>query len=117
MTVQESLLADPWSFKEFVELVPQRAAYVQRQALLYLVFPETFEDMVSRDQKSLIVESFADSVAGDLPDDTDRALADIREQLATEYGPEFAFYDRPVVGLWRPETTTKPKETTVGFDP
>ena len=49
---RSELLADPWAFKDWVESVPQKAAYTQRQALLHLVFPEEFEDMVSRSTKA-----------------------------------------------------------------
>lgn len=100
---QSASLADPWAFKEFVEAVPQTAAYTQRQALLHLVFPEVFEDMVSREHKALIIGAFAADIAEPLPADPDRALAVIRHQLAAEHGATFSFYDPGLVERWRPE--------------
>jgi 5-methylcytosine-specific restriction protein B len=106
---RERLLTDPWACKEFVESIPQKAAYVQRQGLLHLLFPETFEDIVSRDQKSLIVKAFADQVPVTLPDDVDRALALIREQLAETYGDDFVFYDSPLTERWLPSPKAQPR--------
>lgn len=98
----DRLLKDPWKFKAFAEGVPQTAAYTQRQALLHLVFPATFEAMVSRDHKALIIRAFAPDIAGTLPVDPDRALAQVRAFLEPEYGDEFTFYDSPLVERWRP---------------
>jgi hypothetical protein len=67
------LLDDPWAFKEFAFTVPIKSAYTQREALLHLVHPETFERIVSRDHKRKIVERLRDP-AEDEPD-VDRALA------------------------------------------
>lgn len=106
---RSEFLADPWAFKSFVEAVPQTAAYTQRQALLHLVFPGTFEDMVSRDHKALIIEAFAPEVATPLPDDPDRALAAIRDHLSADHGPTFSFYDPGLVERWRPKQKTVEK--------
>ena len=99
---REQLLREPWEFKDFIEVIPQKAAYTQRQALIHLVFPETFEDMVSRDHKALIVQAFKPEVPAPLPQDPDRALAIIRKQLTPEFGEDFAFYASPLVERWRP---------------
>ena len=101
---RDRLLQDPWAFKDFAESVPQQAAYTQRQGLLHLVFPDTFEDMVSRDQKSLIIRAFAPDIPEPLPEDPDRALAVIRAHLEPEHGKEFAFWESPLAERWRPST-------------
>jgi 5-methylcytosine-specific restriction protein B len=44
-------LADPWVFKQAAFAVPVGQAYSQRNALLHLVFPDTFEPILSRDHK------------------------------------------------------------------
>jgi len=96
-------LGDAWAFKAWVETVPHTAAYTQRQALLHLVFPDVFEDMVSREHKALIIGAFAGDITVPLPDDPDRALTVIREQLAAAHGPDFGFYEPGLVEHWRPE--------------
>jgi 5-methylcytosine-specific restriction protein B len=53
---RDRLLKDAWEFKDFAESIPQKAAFTQRQGFVHLLFPHTFEDMVSRDQKALIIK-------------------------------------------------------------
>lgn len=98
---RDRLLKDPWEFKSFVESIPQTAAYTQRQGFLCLLFPDTFEAMVSREHKSLIIRAFTPDMARSLPDDPDRALAQIRAHLEPAYGNDFTFYDSPIVERWR----------------
>lgn len=59
---RERHLSDPWMFKEMLESIPQRAAQSQRQGLLHLVFPDTFEDMVSQEHKKQIIAAFREDV-------------------------------------------------------
>jgi 5-methylcytosine-specific restriction enzyme B len=46
-----TLLNDPWAFKTLVFSVPAPTARIQQHALLHLVFPETFESIVSEKHK------------------------------------------------------------------
>jgi hypothetical protein len=102
---RENALSDPWEFKKIVWKVPAESAYTAREALLHLVHPDTFEPVVSRKWKELIVERFASLVT--VPtDDRDRKLAQIREGLAVHYGPEFEFYDEPIKAQWWGEGDT-----------
>jgi 5-methylcytosine-specific restriction protein B len=97
---QAQLLADPWAFKELAFSVPIKAAYTQREALLHLVHPATFERIVSRDHKRKIVEHLRDP-SDDEPD-VDRALIRIRASLEEELGEGFDFYQPPVDVRWQP---------------
>ena len=56
--IRGTLLDDPWSFKSFVATVPMTSAQSQREALLHLVHPETFESIVSGDVKRRISAAF-----------------------------------------------------------
>jgi len=64
--------------KEFVADVPGERDQSQRNALLFLMFPATFEDITSDDHKRRIAEAHAD-VAGEDPD-LDRRLRAVRSQ-------------------------------------
>lgn len=97
------LLEDPWAFKAFLFDIPLQAAYTQREALLHIVHPDTFESIVSRDHKSLIAEAFSDRVP-EGEEDVDRALDAIRQSLAEEDADFAGFYDRGVMEVWRPDT-------------
>jgi 5-methylcytosine-specific restriction enzyme B len=97
---RERALADPWKFKGIVWQVPLQKAQSQREGLLHLVFPEVFENIVSRKAKEKIAQSFAESVT-DPTDDVDRQLAQIRRKLADVHGPAFTFYDPGIDSHWR----------------
>jgi 5-methylcytosine-specific restriction protein B len=94
------LLEDSWAFKEFAFSVPIKAAYTQREALLHLVHPVTFERIVSRDHKRKIVEHLRDPA--DEEPDVDRVLVRIRASLEGELGEGFDFYQPPVDARWQP---------------
>lgn len=98
---QIRLLDDPWEFKAFLESVPVGSAYLQRQGLLHLLFPDVFEDIISRDQKNLIVKTLGPQLSDPVPTDVDRALAAIRSHLEPEYGSDFSFWQSPIDELWR----------------
>ena len=51
--------SDPWKFKAVLYAIPPEGGQSQREALLHLVFPETFEDTVSTDSKAKIATAFA----------------------------------------------------------
>ena len=86
---QHSLLADPWGFKGFVMRLNFRSALLQgypnrpstqREALLHLAFPDTFEAIVSADHKKKVARTFAKFVAAP-EEDVDRKLEQIRPRL------------------------------------
>lgn len=99
---RDRALEDPWFFKEVLFSVPVGSAYSQRNALLYLVHPDTFEDIVSRDHKEQIGEAFPDLVSAPI-EDVDRKLADIRAGLQKRYGKEVSFYEPEIRRLWAKE--------------
>jgi 5-methylcytosine-specific restriction enzyme B len=95
---RSAVLADPWQFRELVHQVPHEAAFTQRNALLHLVHPDTFEDCVSRDHKQQITAAFAHLT--DPTDDVDRALLEIRTALEDETGKHIVFYEEPYRSQW-----------------
>ena len=68
---RQRLLDDPWAFKDFVIHLHLQSAMFrdhqqtprsQRQALLHLVHPDTFEKIVSVDHKNKIAAAFEELV-------------------------------------------------------
>jgi MoxR-like ATPase len=104
---QGRLLADPWAFKEFLFAIPIHAAQAQREALLHLVHPETFESIVSQDVKKQIDRAFL-SRATERSDDIDRRLLQIRDSLTEELGRSFGYWDNDVRPLWAPSAQPQP---------
>ncbi len=95
---RDGLLSDPWAFKEFAFGLGVQLGASQRNALLYLVFPETFEDIVSDNHKGRIVAGFAE-YAGD-NSDVDRQLFSIRTALEQEQGRQIEFYGSELRPIW-----------------
>ena len=109
---QHRFLDRPWEFREFAmgldfrsELLkgaPNRPR-IQREALLHLVFPDTFEPIVSVDHKANIAKAFANLVT-DPEQDIDRRLAQIRPAIEAEYGygdiSFFSFYSPELRVRW-----------------
>ena len=100
---QESFLHDPWAFKKFViglelhsELLRNypNSPNTQRQALLHLVHPDTFEGTVSFAEKNEIAgASGFRSFITEPTEDVDRKLQQIRVSLEAERnGKDFDFY-------------------------
>jgi len=111
---RDRLLGDPWAMKEFVADVPGERDQSQRSALLFLLFPDTFEDITSDAHKRRIVESHAD-VAGDDPD-LDRRLLAARQALAERFGEGFRWYHSSVRPTWdradAPGRSAKPESAS-----
>ena len=107
------LLDDPWAFKDFVSRIDARRALFlekpnahqpQIHALLHLVFPDTFEGMVSIRHKQGIANAPAyASYIDHSTDDIDQKLAQIRSGLEQKLGRDFDFYDKDVRYKWDPE--------------
>lgn len=96
---RSSALDDPWEFKRFLYGLHARGAQAQREALLHLVHPDTFESIISLAHKNKLVKAFSKRVTLDT-DDVDRAILDIRESLDAEYGESVHFYREPVKSMW-----------------
>lgn len=95
---QAELLGDPWAFKAMLVELPQRRANSQRNAVLFLLFPDTFEDISSTAHKKRIIAGFQDD-AGESPD-LDRQLLAARASLTGRFGPDFSWYSNEVRPLW-----------------
>ena len=104
------LLDKPWEFKNFLHKITFRSRLfsnerergsMQREAILHLVFPDTFEVTISVDHKEKIAATFARLVT-EPTDDLDRKLEQIRRGLEPEHGSGcYLFYEDPIKSLWQ----------------
>ena len=111
----QRLLADPWAFKEFaMGIVPRSELLrnigpdryrIQREALLHLVFPDTFERMVSVVHKNSIANAPAlVHLVTEPADDVDHRIQQIRKGLEKGSRRDFDFYDDvPIRIQWDPK--------------
>ena len=102
---QRRILGDPWKFKDFVMGLEFRTAMMeeyadkplaQREALFHLVFPDSFEAIVSLDHKQRIAKGFSNLVTQPT-DDIDRQLHQIRQSLEDRYEGGDHFFYRPEI--------------------
>ena len=105
---RKAMLSDPWRFAEYLDGQGDRGRQI-RHALLYLLFPDEFEPIMSPQHKQEIVRACGDGSDG-LPDSgevdlirLDKALLEVRRRLTEERsGEEFSFYDEDVRSVWQP---------------
>ena len=105
---QSLALGDPWIFKEDVKAVTVPKAGLQTEAILHLTYPDTFEPIISKNQKMSLQNSF-ETILKTPTGDIDRDLLDIRRHLsgqAEHYKDGFDFYSDEVKFTWSPDVST-----------
>ena len=117
---REELLADPWGFAEWLEAREHARGRQLRHVLLFLLFPDQFDRILTTSHKQQIVRKFSatweETPELDYSDRValDRAVLAVRERLeASDEGEEVDFYRRPALDIWQ-----EPKEPgTRGTEP
>lgn len=104
---QQKLLEDPWAWKSFVFGVQGYNFPTQRNALLYMVHPDTFIDSFSDEDKGLIRNAYIGHDA-DSTGDVDRDLFNIALRMQQETGKHVDFYDEDHKPLWKKESNPRP---------
>jgi 5-methylcytosine-specific restriction protein B len=101
------LLGNPWRFALDVRAVDfSRGAYQpMREAWLYMVFPDDFENISSRSNKQQIRDAFEDLLPSGPSQNIDLDIFEIRKVLTGEYGEGFHFYRKPIVQRWQQNAT------------
>ena len=103
-TKRESLLGRPWHFASWLDATEFAHNRMFRHAILFLLFPDQFEPIVSTTNKKKIVSRLH---RGDRIDDSnqvevDRAILAIRPRLEDKHpGEELHFYDSLIKKLWK----------------
>lgn len=113
----------PWGFVEWIDAIPNAAKRPIRSALLYFVFPDQLERIVSNDHRKLIFAAFKSKISSDnLPRsanpsllEIDRAIADIREKLESEFDTQdLDFYRSPIQEQWSSVSMQQARRTIAG---
>lgn len=104
--VRKQINAQPWDFTTWVDAHPAAANRQFRHMLLYLLYPELFERVMTGSHKELILRRLGPrfGITGmDFRDRTamDRALSTLRPLLEDHYQSEVVdYYEIPVRGDW-----------------
>jgi len=112
-TERNRLVGDPWLFAQAVRSVEFSGGAYQpmREALLYMVFPDAFENISSRKHKLMIRDGFADELESGPTDNIDADILEIRRRLTSSEGDGFHFYRPPLIEKWQAQ---KRSETGAG---
>ncbi|MBX3323867.1 MAG: AAA family ATPase [Phycisphaeraceae bacterium] len=113
------LLEDPWAFREDVLGLKTslQAFQPMREAWLYIAFPDTFENISSRNDKKAIQSTFMHLLPDGATENIDRDLLVIRNALEKEAGAGFHFYRQPFIQQWKEPKEPKPKKQSDGESP
>jgi MoxR-like ATPase len=104
-----AILSDPWEFKQLLVDLPQERAGAQRNAVLFLLYPEVFEDIAANGHKKRIVSAFP-ADAGESAD-LDRQVLSIRNALKPAQGDDFSWYSDAVRPQWdKQKAASKPRK-------
>ena len=108
---REALLDDPWGFASWLDGTKHATNRMFRHAMVFLLFPDEFQDVVSTSGKKKIVSRLhqGDRIDTSNPVEIDRALLAIRQRLEQEHG-WFRFYDPWIKELWQRPSATKRKK-------
>ena len=113
---RESLLDRSWDFASWLDNTEFVVGRMFRHALLFLLFPDKFEPIVSNNGKRQITSRLHQGERLDTSNqvELDRALLTIRRRLEDEYpDEEVHFYLSPIKELWHSAPAPpKPKKST-----
>lgn len=104
-TEREALLDDPWGFTAWLQRVEGSDKRMFRHSILFLLFPDCFEPIVSRHHKAKIIRGLHEGREDvDLKDHVavDRAILAIRKRLEGEHDGEVDFYATSIRPSWDP---------------
>jgi DNA polymerase III delta prime subunit len=113
-----AILADPGRLQATLDGIldtitnPRSRAADMRHALLFMLFPQHYERIISTRDKDTIIRTFGVELSQPLPDDRDGALLAIRQELSQKYGEQYDYYQEPVKSLWKAGGSAAPPPGT-----
>ena len=114
---RQRLLSKPWDFAEWLEATEFAAGRQLRHVLLYLLFPDTFERILTTSHKKEVARAFF-AEWDENPDidyknllSIDRGVLVVRERLEQENpDEEVDFYDPKFADVWKPKIIAPPPD-------
>ena len=111
---RESLINRAWDFASWLDETEFAKNRMLRHAILFLIFPDEFEPIVSNQNKRLIISRLhrGDRLNASKPMEIDRALLTIRQRLENEYPGEVHFHISPIKELWKSKIASSKRDRT-----
>ena len=104
----EQIASDPWKFVEWLSAVKEAKKRQLPHILPHLLFPDTFERISSKGDKSRILAGFDVATKKETEEWTatqiSRALLDLREELEQDHGKDIDFYQEEFKLRWKTGT-------------
>lgn len=94
------LLSDAWRFRDFIQQDRNSSTGMQANALLHLMFPDTFSTVAAASNRAALLRTFAESPGLVDEADEDRKLLRLQELVDEQTGYEISFYDPPLREIW-----------------
>lgn len=95
------LLSDPWAFRSFLVGDLELPPLMQREAILHLVFPDTFEYSLAAGDKTKIKNAFIELPRVAESENDDRAVAAVREAVEGAINRPLNLYSPWFLPIWR----------------
>jgi hypothetical protein len=99
-------LTSPWALRDFVNEIRSSTDALQANALLHLIFPDTFEYMLAPSDRQRLTAAFSKAPGvADAGDDEDRKIEAIRKAATEGLGRELELYSEPFHRGWNEDPT------------
>jgi 5-methylcytosine-specific restriction enzyme B len=106
------LMSDPWAFLNFIAADRTSGNGMQANALLHLMFPDTFTTSVSGSNRTALLRTFAKAPGVVDEPDEDRKLLRLQELVDEQAGYEISFYYEPLRDIWDGDSDERAEELT-----
>jgi len=97
---RQSMLFDPWVFRQVVETVRSSTDQMMANTIKHALFPETFESIISPGQREQLIAAFAKAPGVAEEPDDDRRIARIAALAAQATDGDFTLYEEPLRRAW-----------------
>lgn len=91
---------DPEGFREIVDQVRSPGSVLSANALLHLVFPDSFDSVISERHRQSIAATFGAVPEVSAEEDVNRKLMRVRESLGALINDSRNLYDGPIRRVW-----------------
>ena len=94
------VLSDPWQFREMVNVERTSGNGMQANAVLHLIFPDTFDTLVAASHRDALLKTFAAAPGIESLEDDDHRILHLHKLVDEQASEDLTFYDDPLEQIW-----------------